>query len=151
MSCLGSLPEVSLSHKEEQMKTIEDVVAYLKKVGTYYIATDDGGQPRVRPFGTAHIIDGHICIQTGKRKAVSRQIHRNPRIEICACDGPSWLRVSATAEEDDRRASRKAMLDAYPELRAMYSEEDGNTEIFRLTDGTATFSSFGGEAENISF
>lgn len=133
------------------MRTLSDVAAYLKKAGTYYLATDDRGQPRVRPFGTAHIFEGALYIQTGKRKAVSRQIHANGRIGICASDGPTWLRITATAVEDDRREARASMLDAYPELRKMYDEDDGNTEVFRLTDGTATLCSFTAEPETVIF
>ena len=63
---------------------MNEVYEFLKKCGTYYIATVDGDQPRVRPFGTVDIFDGALTIQTGKVKDVSKQIHRNPKIEICA-------------------------------------------------------------------
>ncbi len=130
------------------MKTLEDVSAFLKKVGTYYLGTvDEDGRPRVRPFGTVDIFEGRLQIQTGKKKAVSRQIHANPWIEICAFDGSQWLRISAQAVENDKREARKRMLDAYPSLRAMYDEDDGNTEIFALVEGEATFSSFTAPSE----
>lgn len=133
------------------MKTIEDAVAFLKKAGTYYLATDDHGQPRVRPFGTAHIFEGSVYIQTGKKKAVSRQLHENPKLEICALSEGVWLRIEAEAEEDDRREARASMLDAYPELRRMYNEDDGNTEVFRLKKARAVFSSFTAPDESFSF
>lgn len=133
------------------MKTIEDAVAFLKKAGTYYLATDDHGQPRVRPFGTAHIYEGSVYIQTGKKKAVSRQLHENPKLEICAFSEGVWLRIEAEAEEDDRREARASMLDAYPELRRMYNEDDGNTEIFRLKKARAVFSSFTAPDESFCF
>ena len=120
-----------------KMKTFEDVVDFLKNAGTYYLATDDRGQPRVRPFGTAHVFEGRLYIQTGKKKEVSRQMHENPKIEICAF------------MEDDRREARKSMLDAYPELRNMYNEDDGNTEVFFITDGEAVFSSFTAPSESV--
>ena len=123
--------------EENKMKTIEDAVAFLKNAGTYYLATDDHGQPRVRPFGTAHIYEGSVYIQTGKKKAVSRQLHENPKLEICAFSEGVWLRIEAEAEEDDRREARASMLDAYPELRRMYNEDDGNTEVFRLKKARA--------------
>ncbi len=133
------------------MKGIDDIVAFLKEAGTYYLATDDGGQPRVRPFGTVNLFEGRVYIQTGKRKSVSMQMHSNPRIEICAFTGGKWLRIAATAVEDDRREARKSMLDAYPDLRGMYSEDDGNTEVFFLTDATAVLSSFTEDDETVTF
>ncbi len=130
---------------------MEEVYEFLKKVGTYYLATVGNGSPKVRPFGTVDIFDGGLCIQTGKCKQVSREIHENPAVEICAFDGQRWLRLAGELREDDRRESRKHMLDAYPQLRGMYSEDDGNTEIFRFTHGTAVFSSFTEPPKTVCF
>lgn len=124
------------------MKQMEKTAAFLKEAGTYYLATTDGDQPRVRPFGTVNIFDGKLYIQTGKSKDVSKQLHINPKAEICAFKDGSWLRVACELIEDDRREARESMLNAYPQLRAMYSEDDGNTEVFYLKNATATFSSF---------
>ena len=131
------------------MKTFEDVVAFLKKAGTYYLATDDGGQPRVRPFGTAHVFEGRLYIQPGKQKEVSRPMHENPKIEICAFLDGQWIRISGQAVEDDRREARASMLDAYTELRNMYNEDDGNTEVFFIKDGEAVFSSFTAPCQSV--
>ena len=130
---------------------MERVEKFLKEAGTYYLATMDGDQPRVRPFGTAHVFEGKLYIQTGKSKDVSKQIHANPKVEICACTGGDWLRVAGTLVEDDRREARQSMLDAYPSLRGMYSEDDGNTEVFYFRDATATFSSFTKAPEEVRF
>ncbi len=121
---------------------MQRIYDYLKKCKTYYLATIDGDQPRVRPFGTIEMIDGKLCFQTGKSKPVSAQIHANPKIEICAFDGGTWLRVSAIAVEDPRIESQEKMLEAYPELKNMYRAGDGNTEIFKLVSGSAVISSF---------
>ncbi|MBO4636773.1 MAG: pyridoxamine 5'-phosphate oxidase family protein [Clostridiales bacterium] len=121
---------------------MERTAEFLKAAGTYYLATADGDQPRVRPFGTVNIFEGKLYIQTGKSKDVSKQIHANPKVEISAFKDGSWIRVAATLVEDDRREARASMLDAYPTLRGMYNEDDGNTEVFYLKDATATFSSF---------
>lgn len=96
---------------------MEQVAKFLKEADTYYLATVEGDQPRVRPFGTAHIFEGKLYIQTGKSKAVSKQIHANPKVEICAFKGGEWLRVAGELVEDDRREARQSMLDAYPSLR----------------------------------
>ncbi len=130
---------------------MEKVAAFLKEAGTYYLATMEGDQPRVRPFGTAHIFEGKLYIQTGKVKNVSKQIHANPKVEICACTGGDWLRVAGTLVEDDRREARQSMLDAYPSLQGMYSADDGNSEVFYIKDATATFSSFTKAPEVITF
>ncbi len=121
---------------------MERTAKFLKEAETYYLATVEGDQPRVRPFGTVNVFEGKLYIQTGKSKPVSKQLAANPKAEICAFKNGEWLRVAATLVEDDRREARKAMLDAYPSLRGMYSEDDGNTQVLYLKDATATFSSF---------
>ena len=130
---------------------MERVAKFLKEAGTYYLATVDGDQPRVRPFGTINIFDGKLYIQTGKVKPVSKQLHTNPKAEICAFKDGAWLRVSGELIEDDRREARESMLNAYPELRNMYSEGDGNTEVFYFQNATAVFSSFTAAPEIVNF
>ncbi len=130
---------------------MEKVEKFLKDAGVYYLATVDGDQPRVRPFGTAHIFDGKLYIQTGKVKDVSKQIHANPKAEICAFKDGAWLRVAGELVEDERLEAKESMLDAYPELKNMYSADDGNTEVFYFKNATATFSSFTHEPEVVTF
>ena len=93
---------------------MQRVADFLKEAGTYYLATVEGDQPRVRPFGTAHIFEDKLYIQTGKVKDVSKQIHSNPKVEVCAFKDGKWLRVAGELVEDDREAARQSMLDAYP-------------------------------------
>ena len=130
---------------------MERVYDFLKKAGTYYLATVDGDQPRVRPFGTVNVFDGKLYIQTGRRKEVSKQICANPKVEICAFLDGKWLRVSGELAEDDRVEAKKAMLDSYPELRSMYDENDGNTQVFYFKNAEATFSSFVSAPETVRF
>ena len=115
---------------------------FLKKAGTYYLATVEGDQPRVRPFGTIHIFEDKLYIQTGKVKSVSRQLHANPKAEICTFAGGEWIRVSGELVEDDRLEARESMLEAYPSLKAMYAADDGNTEVFYFKNASYTISSF---------
>mgnify|MGYP003295711265 CR=1 FL=1 len=124
---------------------MQEVYDFLKKCGTYYLATVEGDQPRVRPFGTTDLFEGKLYIQTGKVKEVSKQIQANPNVEISAFDGATgaWIRVAGKLIRDDRVEAKKHMLDAYPNLQAMYSAEDENTEVLYLEDATAVFSSFG--------
>ncbi len=130
------------------MKRVEQ---FLKEAGTYYLATVEGDQPRVRPFGTAHIFEGKLYIQTGKVKDVSKQLHANPKVEICAFKDGEWLRVAGELIEDDRVEARQPMLDAYPSLQKMYKADDGNTEVFYFKNATATFSSFTHAPETVKF
>ncbi len=130
---------------------MEEVLEFLKKCKVYYLATVDGDQPRVRPFGTANIFDGKLYIQTGKTKDCSKQLQANPKAEICCFDGGEWLRVSGKLIRDDRREAKKSMLDAHPNLRDRYSEDDDNTEVLYFEDATATFASFTSEPRTIRF
>ncbi len=127
------------------------VCDFLKNAGVYYLATVEGDQPRVRPFGTAHIFEDKLYIQTGKVKPTSKQLLANPKAEICAFKDGAWLRVAGELVEDDRVEARKSMLDAYPDLRRMYDENDGNTQVFYFKNATATFSSFTAAPETIEF
>ncbi|MDR1287882.1 MAG: pyridoxamine 5'-phosphate oxidase family protein [Treponema sp.] len=130
---------------------MQRVFDFLQKCQTYYLATTEGDQPRVRPFGTVNIFDGKLYIQTGKIKNVSKQIHKNPKVEICACDGGKWIRIQAVAVEDERREAKQRMLDAYPDLKDRYSADDGNTQALYLRDAVAVISGFTGEPEIIKF
>ncbi|SDE01199.1 pyridoxamine 5'-phosphate oxidase family protein [Sporomusa acidovorans] len=124
---------------------MQEVYDFLKKCNTYYLATVDGDQARVRPFGTVDIFENKLYIQTGKVKNVSRQMQANPKIEICAFNGGEWIRLSATAVRDDRLEAKQHMLAAYPSLQDRYKADDDNTEVLYLKDATATVYSFTGE------
>lgn len=130
---------------------MERLVQFLKEANIYYLATADGDQPRVRPFGTAHLFEGRLYIQTGKVKEVYRQLKENPKAEICAFMKGKWLRISGELVEDDRVEARQSMLDAYPSLKNMYAADDGNTVVFYFRNAQAVFSSFQGEPEMIRF
>lgn len=130
------------------MQTVHD---FIKACGTYYLATVEDGQPRVRPFGTINIFEGKLYIQTGKSKDVSRQIQTNPKVELCCFNGKEWLRLAGELVRDDRVEAKRDMLEKYPSLKAMYSAEDDNTEVLYFKNATATFSSFTEEPKIIRF
>lgn len=130
---------------------MQEVYEFLKAAGTYYLATVDNDQPRVRPFGTVNIFDGKLYIQTGKMKACAKQLYANPKVEICAFLNGKWLRVAGKLLPDERREAKKAMLDAYPHLRGMYNEDDDNTIVFYFEDAEATFSSFTEAPKTVKF
>jgi uncharacterized pyridoxamine 5'-phosphate oxidase family protein len=128
------------------MKTVFD---FLKKVNTYYLATVDGDQPRVRPFGTINIFDGKLYIQSGKKKEVAKQIKANPKVELSAFDGETWIRVSGTLVEDNRAEAQESLLEAYPNLRNRYAVNDGNNIVYYLKDAVAVFNTFGSEPKEV--
>lgn len=130
---------------------MERVAEFLKEAGVYYLATVEGNQPRVRPFGTVHIFEGKLYIQTGKVKDVSKQLMANPKAEICAFKKGEWIRVAGELIEDDRVEARQSMLDAYPSLQKMYAADDGNTQVFYFRNATATINSFTHDPEVITF
>ena len=121
---------------------MQEVYDFLKKAGTYYLATLEGDQPRVRPFGTIDIFEGRLYIQTGLKKDVAKQMLTHPKVELCAFDAGKWIRVTAEAVLDENIEAQKHMLDAHPELKGMYQPGDGNTAVFALENGTAVIASF---------
>lgn len=131
------------------MEAVERVCAFLDEAKTYYLATAEGDQPRVRPFGTALVYEGKLYIQTGKVKPVSKQLLANPKAEICAFDKGQWVRVSGKLINDDRREAKVAMLEKYPNLRRMYDPDDDNTQVLFFEDAEATFSSFMAPPETV--
>lgn len=130
---------------------MQKVYDFLKEAGVYYLATVENDQPRVRPFGTINLFDGKLYIQTGKVKPVSKQLEQNPKAEFCAFHNGIWIRIACELVEDSRVEAKKSMLDAYPNLRGMYNENDSNTQVLYLKNATAVFSSFTAPSETVSF
>ena len=133
------------------MTDLTRIINFLDEAQTYYLATAEGDQPRVRPFGTALVFENKLYIQTGKSKSVSKQLNANPKAEICAFLNGTWLRISGELINDDRYEAKKAMLDKYPDLRSMYSAEDDNTQVLYFKNATAVFSSFTSAPETLQF
>ena len=129
---------VQIQSKEEAAMSIQKTYEFLKEAKTYYIATVENDQPRVRPFGTIHIFEGRLYIQTGRRKNVAKQLLANGKTEICAMKGNEWIRVSGVLVDDNRREAKASMLDEYEGLKKMYSADDENTMVLYFKPGTAT-------------
>ena len=130
---------------------MEEVFEFLKKCGTFYIATEEGEQPRVRPFGVVNIFEGKLYIQTGKSKNVSKQMQINPNVEICGFTDGKWIRLEGKVVRDDRREAKESMIEANPILKNMYSADDDNTEVLYFENAKATFCSFTEEPKIICF
>ena len=133
------------------MTDMNRIVSFLDDVQTYYLATTEGDQPRVRPFGTILLYGGKLYIQTGKSKSISRQLAANPKAEICAFKDGVWLRISGELINDDSYDVKTAMLEKYPALRSMYSADDDNTQVLFFHNATAVFSSFTSAPESFTF
>lgn len=130
---------------------MNEVYEFLKKCGTYYLATAEGDQPRVRPFGTIDLFEDKLYIQTGKVKPVADQMKKNAKVELSAFNGSEWIRVTAEAVLDERIEAQAHMLAAYPSLQAMYKPGDGNTEVYYLRHATAQICSFAAAPKTITF
>lgn len=130
---------------------MNEVYEFLKKCEVYYLATVEGDQPRVRPFGTIDLFEGKLYIQTGKIKEVSKQMKANPKVELSAMSEGKWIRVTAEAVLDERIEAQAHMLEAYPSLKAMYQPGDGNTEVFYLSNGKVQICSFTEPAKYFNF
>lgn len=140
------------NYKSTNKNNMKEVYEFIKSCNYYFIATTEGNQPRVRPFGTVNIFEDKLYIQTGHSKRIAKQIAENPKIEICAYNGTTqWVRVEAVLEEDSRIEAKKSMLDAYPSLQKMYSAEDENTAVYYLKNATAWFSSFVDSTRTVTF
>ena len=150
----ASRPAAAVDHAKYQTQNptgMQKVYDFIKNCQTYYLATVDGDQARVRPFGTIHIFEGKSYIQTGHKKDVAKQIAANPHVELCAYNGSQWIRLSGTLVDDNRVEAKKSMLDAYASLRGMYDENDDNTAVFYFKDARARICSFTAPDEIIEF
>ena len=115
---------------------------FLKACGVFYLATAEGDQPRVRPFGAVATFEDKLYLITGNGKQVFQQLIKDPKLEISGMAGGEWIRLCAEAVRDERREAKAAMLEQNPDLRAMYSEDDGVMEVFYLRNAQASICSF---------
>ena len=139
--------------QETMQENMQEVQAYLKECGAFFIATVDGDQPRVRPFGVSEIINGRLYILTGKVKDVYKQMAANGKFEICALkkSGSEWMRLSGTLVGDETLAVKEEFLRRNPSLKAMYKADDGNMAVLYITNATARFCSFAAPERKVQF
>ena len=147
----GAVKTSEISTNDIRENKMKRVYEFLKNAEVYYLATVEGDQPRVRPFGTVNMFEDKLYIQTDRVKPTSHQLAANPKAEICAFKDGAWVRVACELVDDDRLEAKKSMLDAYPNLRGMYDENDGNTQVFYMQNAVATFSAFGKAPEVVEF
>ncbi len=130
---------------------MNEVLEFLKKYHTFYLATVEGDQPRVRPFGVAEEYNGKLYTQTGKKKNVAQQLKANPKAEICCFGDGKWLRIECELIWQDDYDVLHALLEKNPNLRRMYDEKDGNCLALRFENAKATFSSFTEPPRTVEF
>lgn len=145
--------EVILINEQLMQENMKEVQAYLKECGAFFIATADGDQPHVRPFGVSEIIDGRLYIMTGKVKDVYKQIVGNGKFEICALkpSGSEWMRLSGTLVNDETLAVKEEFLNRNESLKSMYKADDDNMAVLQITNATARFCSFSAPERKVSF
>ena len=132
---------------------MEEVKNFLKEGGIFYLATTDGEQPRVRPFGVVEIINGRLYLMTGKSKDVFKQLAKNCKFEVCATkpSGAEWMRLSGELVNDDSLEVKEEYLRRNEELRSMYSADDGNMAVLYIQNATARFFSFSAPVHEVKF
>ena len=149
----ASQPQSTTIDTQTVKQNMQEVQNYLKECGAFYIATVDGDQPRVRPFGVSEIINGRLYIMTGKVKDVFKQMDANGKFEICALkpSGSEWMRLSGTLVNDDDLAVKTKFLERNPGLKGMYKPDDGNMAVLYITNATARFCSFSAPERVVNF
>lgn len=130
---------------------MNEVMAYLRSCGTFYLATSEDGQAHVRPFGAVCEFEGKLYFVTNNQKKVYQQMKKNGRVELCGMMKGTWIRVEGTVKEDLRREARVAMMDANTAaLSSMYTVDDNLMTVFYFEHGTATIYSFTAEPKVIA-
>ncbi len=130
---------------------MEKALKFLKDCSVFYLATNDGDQPRVRPFGAVCGFEGKLYIITNNQKKVFDQIQKNQKVEISGMAGGKWIRLSGEVVRDTRREAKAAMLEANPSLGGMYSADDGIMEVLYLKNAEASICSFTDAPETWAF
>ena len=117
---------------------MKDLVDVLHEFKVFYLATESGGKPHVRPFGAVVRYDGRVWFCSHDAKNVCRQMKTNPQIEIAAT-GPDavWVRVTGKAVFEDNPGAKNAMFALMPQLRDMYAAQMDHFVVFYLQDATA--------------
>ncbi len=116
----------------------------MEKNPVFYLATDDDGQPRVRPFGFHMIFDDKFYMVTALPKKVCKQMEKNPKVEFCSmAPDTHFLRVSGEVVFDnDNMEAKKKVFEVMPDLLKMYgSAENPIMSVFYLKDMHATMAS----------
>ena len=131
---------------------MNEVLEYLKSCGIFYLATEEDGQPHVRPFGAVCAYDDKLYFVTNNQKKVYQQMIKNGKVEICGLSQGTWIRVEGKVKEDLRREARVSMMSANEaSLKSMYTVDDNLITVFYFEHAIATNYSFTTEPKVIEF
>ncbi|MDE6770119.1 MAG: pyridoxamine 5'-phosphate oxidase family protein [Muribaculaceae bacterium] len=119
----------------EKLKKIEELLEGAK---TYYLATVEGAQPRVRPYGAYVVYDDKLYIMAFYHTNATKQIEHNPKAEICALHGLT-LRIECKLVEDNRQEVKDALLNKMPVLKPILGEKAEQAVMYQVTDAKASF------------
>ncbi|MEJ2110102.1 MAG: pyridoxamine 5'-phosphate oxidase family protein [Acidobacteriota bacterium] len=124
---------------------MSSAIEFLKANQVFHLATVDGSEARVRPFGFVMNRNGKLYMCTSKAKDVCKQMKNNPEIEISAM-GPegTWLRIRGSIAFDDSREAKMQAFEEAPMLLQIYPKgaDDENYVTFYFTEAKATLYSF---------
>lgn len=130
---------------------MEEVYNFIKNADNYFLATIDDNKPKVRPFGSINIFEDKLYIETSKLKDVSKQIEKNPYVELCALFDGKWLRLSGMLVRDERLEAKESMFENNSILKEFYKVDDDKTEVLYFKNATAVIYSFTEKAKKIDF
>ena len=133
-------PSGAAQNGENAMNRINGLLTASK---AFFLATADGDQPKLRPLGAHHVVDGKVWLGVGEFKNVYRQLVANPKCELVALqpDGAKWLRWTGRAvfaEGVERERLEEVFLNAMPGLRKIYDKTPGKRMMcFTLAESRA--------------
>lgn len=133
---------------------MNEILEFLGNGATFYLATCDDGQPRVRPFGFAMCYEGKLYFCTGNKKDVYKQMKANPNIEVCAMNAKGeWLRLSGKAVLATSVQAEQEAFKVMPSLADVYPGKENNEdfEVFYISEGVATVYSFTQAPRTVEF
>ena len=95
---------------------MNEVFAFLKECGAFFIITDNNGAPAGRPFNSM-IADGNdLVIGVSNAKDIYRQLKANSRIQIVSLSsGNKWIRANGFALEE---------FDSFDLKERLYNEDN---------------------------
>jgi pyridoxamine 5'-phosphate oxidase len=123
---------------------IKECITFANEHPICFLATEDGGRPRVRPLLLWFADERGFYFMTMSPKQLSEQLHRDPRVEVCFYNGAGELpearsmRVTGAVEFLDdaelvhRVSEERAALEGLIERPL-----ESIAEVFRIASGEA--------------
>ncbi|MDL2243638.1 pyridoxamine 5'-phosphate oxidase family protein [Bacteroidales bacterium OttesenSCG-928-J19] len=111
-------------------------VDLIRESKVFFIATTEGDQPRVRPFGVVADIHDKVYLATDNTKKCFRQMLENPKVEMAGMlpDG-RWIRVTGVLVHDPSREAKVEFLRQSEYMANIYTVDDGIFEVLYFSSG----------------